>query len=70
MYMFLVGSVCLSIGFLLGFLIYPMIKKPDGIFHVNLSDPMKDVFWLELLRPLEGIQLCSNLFIMVKNDKE
>lgn len=57
-------------GVLVGILITKFNKKPDGAFRVNLSDPMKDVFTLELYRPIEGIQNCKNLYFVVVNDSE
>ena len=66
-----IGIGCLAIGYILGILVSSIMqarKKPDGIFRVNLTDPMKDTFRLEISRPLEGIQNCKSLYFIVVND--
>ena len=57
-------------GIFVGILTTKIRKKPDGAFRVNLSDPMKDVFTLELYRPLEGIQACKSLYFVVINESD
>ena len=63
--------VMLAVGFIAGLvssLIINSRKKPDGIFRINLSDPMKDVFTLEFIRPIEGVQDCKFLIFKVVDD--
>lgn len=43
-------------------------KKPDGIFHVNTTDPDKDVFTLELLCPLATLPEKKQLIFKVQNE--
>lgn len=43
-------------------------KKPDGIFHVNTTDPNKDVFTLELICPLGAIPNKKQLIFRVQNE--
>ena len=43
-------------------------KTPDGIFHVNTTDPDKDVFTLELLCPLSVIPAKKRLIFKIQNE--
>lgn len=61
---FVVGII---VGFLLNF-IFHLAKKPSGIFHVNMSDPNKDVYWLELQIPFGDITNHKSLRLKVIDD--
>ena len=57
------------IGYLIGRLSNFIFRKtPDGIFHVNTTDPDKDVFTLELLCPLSVIPAKKRLIFKVQNE--
>ena len=39
----------------------------DGIFHVNLNDPEKDVFTLEMITPFDEVPSKKELYLKVNN---
>jgi hypothetical protein len=41
----------------------------DGIFHVDLSDPFKDIFTIELTIPIDEIPSRENLYLKVENSQ-
>lgn len=57
------------IGYLIGRLSNLIFRKnPDGIFHVNTTDPDKDVFTLELLCPLGALPKKKQLIFKIQNE--
>lgn len=70
MYTILISfAVGIIVGFLVNF-IFHFAKKPQGIFHVNMSDPDKDVYWLELKIPFGEITNFKALQLKVMDDTE
>lgn len=50
--------IALFIGYIIGIvctLIISIVKKPDGIFKIDLGDPMDETLMIELLKPLAQI---------------
>lgn len=63
--------ISFSVGVIVGFiinLVFHLAKKPSGIFHVNMLDPNKDVYWLELQIPFGDITNHKSLRIKVVDD--
>lgn len=61
--------VALFIGYVLGIicvLIKSAMKKPDGVFRIDLSDPMDESLKLELLKPLSRVINESYIFFKVE----
>lgn len=61
-----IGLIC---GFLINLIIH-ITKKPQGIFHVNMTDPNTDVYWLELKIPFGEITKFKALQLKVMDDTE
>lgn len=69
---FLANPTIPMIGFILGVLVGWLVSKLDikydGIFHINTSDPNKDVFRLEVGIPIGSIYGKKYIVFKVKKD--
>ena len=63
--MFLIGLLGVIFGYLSA--LNNVIKKPDGVFRVDMTDPEKDIFTVELNCPIAIIPEKKYMLFKVAN---
>lgn len=63
----LIAGIAMFVGIIVGVLISRTKKSYDGVFKVDMTDPNKDIFTVELFCPIGEIPTKRYMAFMVEN---